>query len=233
VIAHLVKIFYAEAAHRNPHGSAKAQQLHGHSYQIEILGSGVPSPDTGWIVDFADMKRFFEPIYRQLDHAYLNELPGLEEDSTLPAVQRWILAQCEPRPHWLDGIRVSITGDLCLSVKKLREDDFAHLPERYRFTFEAAQALPTLDPDHPCTRVHGHSYSLEVGAKDMNALEGYLPALYERLDHVYLNDVEGLECPTCENICAWVWAWMEEKNVMPMVVVVQETPTARAVYYGE
>jgi len=233
VISHLVRIFHAEAAHRNAHGSAKAQRLHGHSYRIEVLGSGRPDGQIGWVVDFADMKRYFEPVYRKLDHAYLNDLPGLEHDTTLPALQRWILAQCEPRPDWLDGVRVSIVGDLCLTVRKLAEDEFAHLPERFAFTFEAAQALENLPPEHPCTRIHGHSYRLELGAKEMNALEGYLTELYDLLDHTYLNEIDGLGCPTCENIAAWVWSWMVGKNLTPMVAVIQETPGARAIYYGE
>lgn len=231
--SHLVKIFLAEAAHRNPHGPAKAQRLHGHSYRIEVLGSGSPGADTGWVVDFAEMKEYFTPIYRKIDHACLNDLPGLEEDCTLPALQRWILAQCEPRPPWLDGIRVSITGDLCLTIKRLAEDEFTHLPERFAFSFEAAQALAHLPPSHPCKQVHGHSYRMELAAKELNALEGYIPEIYEALDHQYLNDIKGLECPTCEHIAAWAWDWMVQKKLSPMVSVVQETPSARILYYGE
>lgn len=231
--AHLVKMMFVEAAHVNPNGSTAARRLHGHSYKVEILASGIPDAEIGWIVDFAELKRLFEPFYAQLDHALLNEVPGLESDTTVPAIQRWILERLTPRPAWLDGVRVSITGDCRLKLVRLAEDEFEHLPERIRFTFEAAQSLPQLPGAHPCRKIHGHSYRLELGARDLDRLADVIPALYEILDHTYLNEISGLESATTERICRWVWVWLEEHGVNPTVVVVQETPTARCLYYGE
>lgn len=233
MIAHLVKTMFVEAAHRNPNGGVAEARLHGHSYKVEVLASGTPDEAVGWIVDFAELKRLFEPLYAQLDHAYLNDVPGLEQDTTLPALQRWILDRLEPRPAWLDGVRVSITGDLCLKLVRLPEDEFEHLPERIRMTFEAAQSLPQLPGAHPCKKIHGHSYRLEVGAKDLDGLAALLPELYATLDHTYLNEIPGLESATTERICRWVWAWLEERGVVPTITVVQETPSARCLYYGE
>ena len=132
MVSHLVKILYVEAAHRNPNGCEGAKRLHGHSYKIEILASGTPDSEIGWVVDFAELKRLFAPLYAQLDHAMLNEIPRLEQDTTLPAIQRWIMDKLAPRPAWLDGVRVSITGDRVLKLVRLEEDEFEHLPERIR-----------------------------------------------------------------------------------------------------
>lgn len=233
MIAHLVKALYVEAAHYNPHGGEAARRLHGHSYKVEVLASGTPDEVVGWIVDFAELKHLFAPLYAQLDHACLNEVPGLEHDTTLPALQRWILDRLTPRPAWLDGVRVSITGDGCLKPVRLSEDEFEHLPERIRFTFEAAQSLPQLPGQHPCRKIHGHSYRLELGATDLEALARVIPTLYATLDHRYLNEIVGLECATTERICRWTWEWLEARGLSPTVVVVQETPTARCLYYGE
>src|SRR5690606_25094838 len=101
-----------EAAHFHAHGNAKQARLHGHSYRVELIGGGAPDPDSGWVIDFADMKSRFKAIYEQLDHHCLNDIPGLAEDTRLPALQRWIEAQLAPLPPWLHGVRVSITGDL-------------------------------------------------------------------------------------------------------------------------
>ncbi len=228
--AHLVKIMYVEAAHRTPGGGALENRL---SYKIEILASGTPDAHIGWIVDFAELKHLFAPLYEQLDHAYLNHVPGLEHDTTLPALQRWILDRLEPHPEWLDGVRVSITGDGCFKPVHLPEDDFERLPERIRITFEAAQSLPQLPGAHPCKKIHGHSYRLEVGAKNLDGLAMLLPDLYATLDHTYLNEIPGLESATTERICRWVWEWLERHGVTPTITVVQETPTARCLYYGE
>lgn len=233
MLSHLVKTMYVEAAHRNPNGSAAEQRLHGHSYKVELLASGAPDDAVGWIVDFAELKKLFSPLYEQLDHAYLNEVPGMEKDTTVPGIERWILAKLEPHPPWLDGVRVSIVGDCCLKLVHLPEDEFEHLPERLRFTFEAAQSLPQLPGAHPCTQVHGHSYRIEIGAKDIDALRHALPALYETLDHQFLNDIPGLEASTVERIAQWIWQWLQEHAVTPTAVVVQETPASRCIYYGE
>jgi len=233
MVAHLVKILQVEAAHRNPHGGEAQRRLHGHSYRIEILASGTPSDDVGWIVDFAELKKCFLPIYDRLDHQLLNDVPGLERDTTLPALRRWILEQIAPRPAWLDGVRVSIVGDQCLKLVHLEEDEFEHLPERIKFTFEAAQSLPQLPGVHPCRKVHGHSYRIEVGTRNLAALAGILPEMYAVLDHQYLNEIPGLESATTERICRWLWEWLEARGQTPTVTVVQETPTARCLYYGE
>lgn len=234
MVSHLVKIAHAEAAHFNPNGSAAAQRLHGHSYKIEILASGTPDETIGWIVDFAELKKLFAPVLAQLDHALLNEIPGLERDTTLPALQRWIMEKLSPGASaWLDGVRVSIVGDLRLKLVHLEEDEFEHLPDRIRFTFEAAQSLPQLPGAHPCKKIHGHSYRMEIGAKQMDALAAALPEFYAVVDHTYLNEIPGLESATTERICRWTWDWLAARGIAPTVVVVQETATARCLYYGE
>lgn len=230
---HLVKVLVAEAAHRNPAGDEAQQRLHGHSYKLEVLASGPEDPETGWVVDFAELKQIMQPVYEQLDHGYLNEIPELISDSSLPAVQRWIEQRLSGAPGWLRGVRVSILGDLTYDPIRLPEDAFEGLPERLRFTFEAAQALPHLAEGHPCRKIHGHSYRMEVGTHDLGMLGRRLADLYGILDHRYLNEIPGLEWATCERICRWAWAWLEEQGESPTVVVVQETDSSRCVYSGE
>jgi len=230
--AHLAKIFFVEAAHRNLGGGEAQQRLHGHSYRVEVLAEGEPDPEVGWVVDFAALKHHFGPVADQLDHACLNDLPGLE-DTTLPGLKRWIEQRLAPWPPWLRGVRVGIVGDLCFRPVCLEADPFLELPARIHFTFEAAQSLPRLPGNHPCKAVHGHSYRMAVGAADLAALEPQLAALYAALDHRYLNDVPGLDHATCERICEWVWAWLAGRGVTPTVVVVQETGNARSVYFGD
>ncbi len=243
--AHLIKELYVEAAHRNPRGGEAQRRLHGHSYRIAMLARGEPSADVGWVVDFAELKRLIAPVAAQLDHAYLNEIPGLEEDTRLPALRDWIERSMgilpinheqEPRaarPAWFAGVRVAIHGDLAFAPRRLPADLIDDLPARIAFTFEAAQSLPQLPEGHPCRRMHGHSYRIEAAAEDLDGLEPILAALYDRLDHQRLNEVPGLETATVEHLCAYLWAWMRDRGARPTAVVVQETPSSRCVYYGE
>jgi 6-pyruvoyltetrahydropterin/6-carboxytetrahydropterin synthase len=91
VRAEIFKEFTVEAAHRLPHVPAghKCGRLHGHSFRIEVHVEGESGVDSGWVIDFAEIKTAFQPLERQLDHNYLNEIPGLE-NPTSENLARWI-----------------------------------------------------------------------------------------------------------------------------------------------
>jgi 6-pyruvoyltetrahydropterin/6-carboxytetrahydropterin synthase len=73
----------------------KCARLHGHSFRIELHLSGPVGERSGWIMDFADVRRAFQPIFDQLDHHYLNEVPGLE-NPTSEHLARWIWDRSKP-----------------------------------------------------------------------------------------------------------------------------------------
>ena len=83
--------FTFEAAHRLPHVPAghKCARLHGHSYRVEVHVRGDVDPTTGWVMDFAEIKKAFQPLHDQLDHYYLNEVSGLD-NPTSENLARWI-----------------------------------------------------------------------------------------------------------------------------------------------
>jgi 6-pyruvoyltetrahydropterin/6-carboxytetrahydropterin synthase len=83
--------FTFEAAHQLPQVPAghKCARLHGHSYRVQIHVSGEIGADSGWVMDFGDLKKAFEPLHEQLDHYYLNDVPGLE-NPTSEVLARWI-----------------------------------------------------------------------------------------------------------------------------------------------
>jgi 6-pyruvoyltetrahydropterin/6-carboxytetrahydropterin synthase len=91
VIVRLSKKFRLEAAHRLPKSPEghKCRRLHGHSYQVELIIEGPVDPDTGWLMDYADVTTAFAPLHDQLDHTYLNEVEGLE-NPTSENLARWI-----------------------------------------------------------------------------------------------------------------------------------------------
>ena len=78
-IVTLVKEFTFEAAHRLPNvpPENKCRRLHGHSYGVEIHVTGEVDPGTGWLIDYADIKKAAGPIIERLDHRCLNEIEGL------------------------------------------------------------------------------------------------------------------------------------------------------------
>lgn len=112
------------------------------------------------------------------------------------------------------------------------------------FTFEAAHRLPKVPETHRCHRMHGHSYRIEVTLEgpvnpetgfviDFFDVEDAFGPLLKRLDHYCLNDIEGLENPTAENISMWIW--QRTKSVLPQLsgIKVFETADCWAEYHGE
>lgn len=95
--AEVVKIISFEAAHRLPRvpPEHKCARLHGHSFKAELRVAGDVDPDTGWVLDFADVREAFDPLWRQLDHNYLNEIEGLE-NPTSENLARWIWIRLQP-----------------------------------------------------------------------------------------------------------------------------------------
>jgi 6-pyruvoyltetrahydropterin/6-carboxytetrahydropterin synthase len=112
------------------------------------------------------------------------------------------------------------------------------------FRLEAAHRLPNVPPEHKCARLHGHSFRVALHVRgpvgersgwvqDFADLSEVWRPLHERLDHRYLNEVEGLENPTSENLARWVWARV--KPALPALcrVVVHETCTSGCAYEGD
>jgi 6-pyruvoyltetrahydropterin/6-carboxytetrahydropterin synthase len=85
------RVFQIEAAHKLPHVPAghKCARVHGHSFRIEIHVSGPTGEHSGWVMDFADLRSAFQPLFELLDHHYLNEVAGLE-NPTSENLARWI-----------------------------------------------------------------------------------------------------------------------------------------------
>lgn len=106
----IYKVFTVEAAHRLPNvpPDHKCGRLHGHSFKIEIHLNGDVGDETGWVQDFADIKRVFEPFFKQLDHHYLNEVDGLE-NPTSENFARWIWNRIQPQLPLLSKVIVNET----------------------------------------------------------------------------------------------------------------------------
>ena len=106
----LRKTFQIEAAHRLPNVPTghKCARLHGHSWRIEVAIEGPVGNDTGWVMDYADLKAVFQPIHDQIDHNYLNEIPGLE-NPTSERLAVWLWNELKPRLPLLSELVIAET----------------------------------------------------------------------------------------------------------------------------
>lgn len=104
------KQFTFEAAHLLPNvpEDHKCRRLHGHSYTARIFVEGELDPQLGWVTDFSDIKRAYQPIREQLDHYYLNDIIGLE-NPTAENIARWIWDRLKPELPILSKIEIDET----------------------------------------------------------------------------------------------------------------------------
>ena len=94
----LTKDFILEAAQsltKVPAGH-KCARLHGHTFTIEISVEGEVNPDTGWLYDHALISAAMRPIIEELDHSYLNDVPGLE-NPTIEMMAGWLWNKLSPQ----------------------------------------------------------------------------------------------------------------------------------------
>ncbi len=108
------------------------------------------------------------------------------------------------------------------------------------FTFEAAHRLPNVADGHKCARLHGHSYRIEVHVEgDVDPVTGMVTdfadiaeafkPLQDLLDHHTLNEIDGLDNPTSENLATWIWDRLADRLQLAKVVI-RETQTSGVEY---
>ena len=110
--------------------------------------------------------------------------------------------------------------------------------------FEAAHRLPHVPEGHKCARLHGHSFKIELAVYggvdpqtgwfiDYGEIDRLWQPLHDKLDHHYMNEVEGLENPTSENLARWLWQHIKPGLPQLERVIVHETCDARCEYEGD
>ena len=110
-------------------------------------------------------------------------------------------------------------------------------------SFDAAHRLPAVPAGHKCGNLHGHTFVVEVYVQgdvsdssgwvmDFGDIKSAVKPIVDLLDHTYLNDIEGLENPTSENIAIWIWRKLSPHMTGLSKIVVKESPTSGAVYTG-
>lgn len=105
------RVFQIEAAHWLPNvpEAHKCARMHGHSFRIEVHVSGEVGRASGWVMDFADLKTAFQPLFDQLDHRCLNDIDGLD-NPTSEHLARWVWARLHPE---LPGLSKVVVQETC------------------------------------------------------------------------------------------------------------------------
>lgn len=112
------------------------------------------------------------------------------------------------------------------------------------FSFEAAHRLPRVPRDHKCARLHGHSFQVRITVEgpvgdqsgwvmDFADISAAFKPVWAQLDHYYLNEIDGLENPTSENLARWIWQRLEPALPQLAEIEIRETCTSGCRYRGD
>ena len=108
------------------------------------------------------------------------------------------------------------------------------------FSFCASHSLTGLPADHPCSRTHGHNYTVIAELKtdfvdqtgfvvDYRKLDPIKQYLDSKFDHQHLNAVIDFN-PTAENLAAHLFCMFKKTFPMLSAIIVKETPKTTARY---
>ncbi len=113
-----------------------------------------------------------------------------------------------------------------------------------QFTFDSAHFLPRVPDGHKCKHIHGHTYHLTVFLEgkldeelqwvmDFAEVKQVIVPVVKSIDHKLLNEIPGLENPTCERIAIWIWDQIKPQLPLLSRIELYETPTSGVIYEGK
>ncbi len=212
--------------------SHRARRLHGHSFMARVRAA-LPEGWAGFAGGETDQLRAaVERQVKRLDYDLLNNHLPVPTDENLA---RWL------------GERLDLPGVNAIGIQStahqgadLDSDEHVHVWRRFRF--EAAHRLPKVPQGHPCGRMHGHGFEIILHADqdlqgadkgvDFSRLESLWAPFHEQLHLACMNDIEGLENPTSEMLCGWLWARLKPQLPELSWITVYETATAGCHFDG-
>lgn len=110
-----------------------------------------------------------------------------------------------------------------------------------QYHFSSSHQLFGLAEDHPCSRLHGHNYIVEIELaaetlnkhgfvrdyREMDILKTYID---EKIDHRHLNDIFGQDGTTAEKLAQHFYEWCKQRWPEVTAARVSETPKTWATY---
>jgi 6-pyruvoyltetrahydropterin/6-carboxytetrahydropterin synthase len=218
--AHIWRRYVLQSAHKLPNVPVghKCGRMHGHGFEVILhADQDIGSKPLG--IDYDRIDELWAPIHEQLDHACLNDIPGLE-NPTSETIAAWIWNRLKCELPELSWVTVYETGQCGANYDG----------QRYRIwkemTLDSALALRSAPTNDRRRRIHGHTYTLRLHLQapldevmgwtvDFGDVKDIFSPIFKRLDHQPLHELPGLEHPDSASIARWIRR--EVKNDLPAI----------------
>jgi 6-pyruvoyltetrahydropterin/6-carboxytetrahydropterin synthase len=207
--AHLWHRFRFEAAHRLPKvpDGHPCGRMHGHGFEVILhADQDLAGADMG--LDFERIAALWEPLRAELDHACLNDLPGLD-NPTSELLSRWLWQRLKPELPALSWISVYETATAGCHF------DGSHYRIWKDLRFESALRLTRAPDGDRRRRLHGHSYLLRLHLSaplddvlgwtvDYGDVKRLFQPVYRQLDHHRLDELALLDAADPARLALWI-----------------------------
>ena len=218
--AHIWRRYLLQSAHKLPNvpKGHKCGRMHGHGFEV-ILHADQDLGSQPLGIDYDRIDALWAPIHAELDHACLNDVPGLE-NPTSEMIGAWVWNRLKPELPELSWVTVYETAQCGANYDG----------HRYRIwkemTLDSALALHSAPAGDQRRRIHGHTYTLRLHLHapldevmgwtvDFGDVRDMFSPIFKRIDHQPLHELRGLEQPDSASIARWIRR--EVKEALPSI----------------
>ena len=209
--AHVWRRYAFQSAHRLPNVPAghKCGRMHGHGFEV-IVHAHQALGGRDLAIDYDHLDALWAPLHAELDHACLNDLPGLH-NPTSEVLSQWIWQRLQPVLPSLSWVTVYETGSCGANYNG---DVYRIWKE---LTLDSALRLKRAPDGSPLRRIHGHTYTLRLHlcapldqvmgwTVDFGDVKDIFNPIFKALDHQPLHQIADLaDCDTA-SIAHWILA---------------------------
>lgn len=209
--AHVWRRYQFQSAHRLPHVpfGHKCGRMHGHGFEV-ILHANQDLGGRDIAIDFDHLDAIWAPLQAELDHACLNDLPGLD-NPTSEMLSSWLWQRLQPRLPELSWITVYETGSCGANFDGSRYRIWKEL------TLDSALQLRRAPDGSPLRRIHGHTYTLRLHLSapldqvmgwtvDFGDVKELFKPIFKALDHRPLHEIADLDDCDTATLAHWILA---------------------------
>jgi 6-pyruvoyltetrahydropterin/6-carboxytetrahydropterin synthase len=218
--AHIWRRYLLESAHQLPRVAKghKCGRMHGHGFQI-ILHADQDLGECALGIDYDALDALWAPLHAQLDHACLNEIPGLE-NPTSEMISAWLWKVLKPQLPELSWVTVYETAQCGANFDGRRYRIWKEM------TLDSSVRLPRAPWNDRRRRIHGHTYTLRLHIDapldsvmgwtlDFGDVKELFTPIFQRLDHQPLHELPGLDQADTAALTRWIFR--ETRGLLPQV----------------
>ena len=207
--AHVWRRYVFQSAHQLPNvpPGHKCGVMHGHGFEV-ILHADQDLGARQIGVDYDHLDELWAPIYAELDHACLNDIPGLQ-NPTSELISSWIWARIKPNLPELSWVTVYETATCGAHF------DGKHYRIWKEISLDSSLQLRRAPVGDTRRRVHGHTYTLRLHLNapldnvlgwtiDFGDVKEIFAPVFLRLDHQSLHKIPDVGDNDTGSLVRWI-----------------------------